>query len=104
MKKDLKLPGPNSVNVLYGRRMYNRAIHIQFNQCVDALNDMRNINSKGEKFFTARLLKNRFNTFCKEIMDDFRARYKSPNDSNRLNDVIMEKSIMLDNLIAVTML
>lgn len=104
MKNYIKLTGPNSKNPTYGRKIYNQAIYKEFRHCMNTLDTLSRENSSGKKFFTAKLVKDRFKGFCKEIMEDFRTKYKSSEDNNRLNDEVMEKSTILDNLIAVKML
>ena len=103
MKNHLKLPGKNSYDPVYGRRLYSRAILKEFRNCREVLNEMEMDNS-GKKFFTANLIKIRFKTFCKKLMDEFRARYKSSIDNRHLNDKIMEKTMELDTIIAIKIL
>lgn len=103
MKNSLKLTSEYAKNTQYGRQIYIQAINREYRNCVNALRDAESMDAR-KKFFTAKLLKNRFRDVCKVIKDDFRKKYNSSYDTNYLNDKIMEKSIMLDNMIAVKML
>lgn len=101
--KKLKLTRESSKNVQYGRQVYSRAIAKEYSDCIELLRELE-MEDSSKKHFAANLLNNRFRVVCKEIKDDFSRKYNSSYDTNHLNDLIMEKSIMLNNMMVEKML
>lgn len=91
MLKQMKNYPKNAKNAQYGRACYGRMVLEEYQ------NTIKDFENADNKQFAARLLKERFKIFCKEIKDDFRARFHSPRHTVLLDDDIVETTNQLNS-------